>query len=95
MLADFSLGQKDYRLGFHPVWELFRSAYQMTRKPYVIGGAALFAGYYWAMLHRYQRSVGRELLEFQRQDQMRRLRKFFGIRATEASVNGQCGRIIE
>lgn len=95
ILADFSLGQKDYRLGFHPVWELFRSAYQMTRKPYVIGGAALFTGYCWAMLHRYKRSVDRELLEFQRQDQMRRLRKFFGIRASRASVKGQCERIIE
>jgi poly-beta-1,6-N-acetyl-D-glucosamine synthase len=78
-LADFSLGQKDYRLGFHPVWEVFRSAYQMTRKPYFIGGAALLAGYFWAMLHRYERSVGRELLLFQRQDQMRRLRKFLGL----------------
>jgi biofilm PGA synthesis N-glycosyltransferase PgaC len=79
MVADFLLGQKDYRLGFHPVWEVFRSAYQMTRKPYFIGGAALLTGYFWAMLHRYERSVGRELLLFQRQDQMRRLRKFFGL----------------
>jgi biofilm PGA synthesis N-glycosyltransferase PgaC len=79
MVADFLLGQKDYRLGFHPVWELFRSAYQMTRKPYFIGGAALLTGYFWAMLHRYERSVGPELLLFQRQDQMRRLRKFFGL----------------
>jgi biofilm PGA synthesis N-glycosyltransferase PgaC len=81
-LADFSLGQKDYRLGFHPVWEVFRSAYQMTRKPYFIGGAVLFIGYCWAMLRRYQRSVSRELLEFQRQDQMRRLREFFGLGKT-------------
>jgi poly-beta-1,6-N-acetyl-D-glucosamine synthase len=79
MVADFSLGQKDYRLGFHPVWEVFRSLYQMTRRPYVIGGVALFTGYFWAMLNRYQRSVSRELLEFQRRDQMRRLRKFFGL----------------
>jgi hypothetical protein len=61
------------------VWQIFRSFYQMTRRPYVIGGAALLTGYFWAMLHRYERSVGRELLLFQRQDQMRRLRKFFGL----------------
>jgi poly-beta-1,6-N-acetyl-D-glucosamine synthase len=78
ILAAFALGQKDYRLGFHPVWQVFRSLYQMTRRPYVIGGAALFTGYCWAMLYQYQRSVDSELLEFQRQDQMRRLRKFFG-----------------
>ena len=78
-MAVFSAGQKDYRLGFHPVWEIFRSAYQMTRKPYVISGALLFAGYSWAMLRRSQRSVNSELLKFQRQDQMRRLRKFLGL----------------
>ena len=82
ILADFDLGQKDYRLGFHPVWQVCRSLYQMTKKPYVIGGAALFTGYFWAMLHRSQRSVSYELLRFQREDQMRRLRKFFGIRTS-------------
>jgi glycosyltransferase involved in cell wall biosynthesis len=77
ILADFALGQKDYRLGFHPVWEVFRSLYQMTRRPYVVGGAALFTGYFYALLHRSQRSVSRDLLKFQQQDQLQRLRKFF------------------
>jgi hypothetical protein len=80
ILVGFSAGQKDYRLGFHPVWEAFRSVYQMTRKPYILGGAAMFSGYSWAMLRRSQRSVGRELIHFQRQDQMRRLLRFFGFR---------------
>ena len=79
ILADFLVGQKDYRLGFHPLWEAFRSVYQMTRKPYVLGGGALLAGYLWAMLRRSQRSAGRELVEFQQKDQMRRLRKCFGL----------------
>src|SRR6266513_237998 len=89
--AAFALGQKDYRLGFHPMWQLFRSLYQMSRRPYVIGGAALFTGYCWAMLYRYQRSVDRELLEFQRQDQMRRLRKFFGfVMPTSSAQDKTC-----
>lgn len=80
VLVGFSAGQKDYRLGFHPLWEVFRSVYQMTRKPYIVGGAAMFSGYSWAMLSRSQRSVGRELIQFQRQDQMRRLLRFLGLR---------------
>ena len=79
----FSAGQKDYRLGFHPIWEAFRSVYQMTRKPYIVGGAAMFSGYSWAMLRRSQRSVNRELLQFQQKDQMRRLGRFFGIGNSE------------
>src|ERR1041384_6214398 len=79
IVLGFSAGQKDYRLGFHPVWEVFRSVYQMTRKPYIVGGAAMFSGYSWAMLRRSQRSVSRELLQFQRRDQMHRLRRFFSL----------------
>jgi len=77
LLADFAFGVKDYCLGFHPVWQIFRSLYQMTRRPYVMRGAALLIGYFWAMLNRYQRSIDGELLKFQRRDQLRRLRTFF------------------
>jgi glycosyltransferase involved in cell wall biosynthesis len=76
IVANFKLGQKDYWLGFHPIWQTFRSAYQTTRTPYLIGGTALFVGYFWAMLRRLERPVSRELVEFQRRDQMRRLRSF-------------------
>jgi poly-beta-1,6-N-acetyl-D-glucosamine synthase len=77
MMANFKLGQTGYRLGFHPVWQVFRSAYQMTRKPYVTAGLALGAGYFWAMLLRIPRPISPELVAFQRRDQMRRLRNFF------------------
>jgi hypothetical protein len=36
---------KDYAFGNHPLWEVFRASYQMTRKPYVIGGLSLLTGY--------------------------------------------------
>ena len=74
--SNFKLGQRAYRLGFHPLWQLFRSVYQMTRTPYVIGGLALGAGYFWSMLTRVDRPVSHELIEFQRRDQMKRLRSF-------------------
>ena len=85
LFADFLIGQKDYRLGFHPVWEVFRSVYQMRRRPYIVGGVALLTGYVWAMLRRSQRSVGRELLEFQRKDQMLRLGAFLKRRTWRAA----------
>ena len=31
----FRHGKKDYYLGGHPLWQVFRGAYQMTRRPYV------------------------------------------------------------
>lgn len=75
--ASYKLGQRAYRLGYHPFWQVFRSVYQMTKPPYVIGGISLCAGYFALMLRRGDRPVSRELIEFQQQDQMRRLREFF------------------
>jgi biofilm PGA synthesis N-glycosyltransferase PgaC len=70
-------GRKDYYLGGHPLWQLFRSAYQMTRSPYVIGGLCLFAGYASAGLQGTPRRVSAELMQFHRSEQLARLRRFF------------------
>jgi biofilm PGA synthesis N-glycosyltransferase PgaC len=75
-VVNFRLGERGYRLGYHPVWQVARSLYQTTRKPYLVAGTALFAGYLWAMVSRAERPIGRELVAFQRHDQMRRLRGF-------------------
>jgi len=74
--ANFKLGQRQYCLGFHPLWQTFRSVYQMSRKPYITAGVALFAGYFWAMGKRVERPISPELIAFQRHDQMNRLRGF-------------------
>jgi biofilm PGA synthesis N-glycosyltransferase PgaC len=75
--ARFRNGGKDYAIGNHPVWELFRAVYQMTKKPFIIGGMMVLAGYGWAVLRRAGRPVLPELVAFQRREQMRRLRRFF------------------
>jgi glycosyltransferase involved in cell wall biosynthesis len=76
LAARFRVGALDYALGGHPLWELFRTAYQMTKSPRVIGGLALGAGYFYAMLRRAERPVSRELVAFRRREQMRRLKTF-------------------
>ena len=73
LTAKFKIGAKDYALGNHALWEVFRTAYQMTRSPYIIGGIALAAGYSSAMLRRRERSAPPELVRFIRQEQKQRL----------------------
>jgi biofilm PGA synthesis N-glycosyltransferase PgaC len=75
LASTFSYGEKDYYLGGHPLWELFRVAYRITKKPYLLGGIALFAGYVSAFLRRMERPVSNDLMRFHRQEQMRKLRK--------------------
>ncbi len=71
----FRYGKKDYFLGGHPLWQLFRTLYQMKHKPYIIGGLLLFIGYAWAGINRMERPVSKELIAFNRNEQMNRLRK--------------------
>jgi glycosyltransferase involved in cell wall biosynthesis len=77
LTARFRRGAKGYAVGNHPVWELFRTVYQMTRRPYVVGGLALLSGYLWSMIRRPERPVSAELMAFQRREQMQRLRQLF------------------
>ncbi len=90
--ANFQLGERQYRLGFHPLWQIFRAIYQLSKPPRVTGGLAIFSGYFWALLRRVERPLSRDLVEFQRRDQMRRLRGFF-LRRHEDGVRGDVARI--
>ena len=73
----FRHGKKDYFLGGHPLWQLFRTVYQMSKKPYIIGGLLLFFGYNWAYISRVERPISQELMEFHRREQMQRLKQRF------------------
>lgn len=69
-------GGKDFMLGGHPAWEVFRAVYQMSRRPYVIGGILLLVGYAWAGITGKPRPVSADLMTFHRGEQMRRLKAF-------------------
>ncbi len=73
LASSFSYGEKDYYLGGHPLWELFRVTYRVTQRPYVLDGLALGLGYGWAMLRRVKRPISKELTKFHRKEQMRKL----------------------
>ena len=77
LAASFSYGEKDYYLGGSPIWQLFRVAYRMTRRPILVEGLALFSGYCWAALRRMKRPVTPELMRFHRREQMKKLRAIF------------------
>lgn len=76
--ARFRHGQEDYAVGGHPVWQLLRGAFQMRERPFILGGLALTAGYFWAMAKRVPRPVSPELVAFRRAEQMSRLRRLLG-----------------
>ncbi len=77
MQGRFHVGTLDYALGGDPVWEMFRSLHQMTKKPIFVGGLMILFGYVWSMVRRRERVVSPDIMIFRRREQMRRLREFF------------------
>lgn len=76
LMSWFKQGCKDYFLGNHPLWEMFRTFYQMSKRPYIIGGSLLLFGYAWAGSKRTKRPISQELISFIRKEQMDRLKTF-------------------
>lgn len=74
LISTFNYGMKDWFLGGHPLWELFRVIYQMTKRPYFYRGFMLFSGYLYAFLSPKKRPVSKEFIKFHRQEQMEKLK---------------------
>ena len=73
----YKRGAHDYNAGGHPIWQLFRCSYQMTKSPYIVGGLLMLIGYYVALITRKPRAVTPEFAKFRGEEQMHRLKKFF------------------
>ena len=77
LAAYFSYGQKDYYVGGSPLWEIFRVAFRVMKKPWLIGGIAVFCGYCHAAMTRSPRPVSLELMRFHRHNQLKKLKQIF------------------
>jgi biofilm PGA synthesis N-glycosyltransferase PgaC len=84
--ALFAQGGKDYYLGGHPLWQVFRAFYQLRRKPYIVGGFLLLFGYLWSAITGVKRQVSPELMRFHRAEQMQRLRRALGLASARGSA---------
>lgn len=84
--SKFKMGAKDYSVGNHPVWQLSRALYQVRNRPFVVGGIALAAGYFWSALRRAEVRVTPEMVRFIRREQMGRLGKLIGLGKPEKKV---------
>ena len=89
LTARFKSGIKGYALGYHPLWQLFRITYQITRRPYVTGALAIMSGYVWSLIQHKKRPVSSELVVFLRQEQMQRLRQILVSKCTLVKKNSK------
>lgn len=73
----FHSGATDYTHGCDPIWEVFRSIYQMTQPPIVLRGVLCWSGFFWAMATRTERSVSADIVQFRKMEQRSRLWTYF------------------
>lgn len=72
----FNSGYGDYQFGVHPLWQILRSLYQMTRRPFFISGLLLLTGYFWAMITHAPIAVSEEFNNFRRNEQLKWLKEY-------------------
>jgi len=75
--AFFSYGRKDYYLGNHPLWEMFRIVFRMAKRPWIVSGSLLLAGYLYEAFRQEDRPVSAELVRFHRREEMHKLKSIF------------------
>ena len=81
LMVPFHYGKKAYYTGSHPLWAMIRGVFQMKNEPRVIGGLMFQLGYLWGFIARIPRPISRDLIQFHRDEQMRRLKAAFGMKS--------------
>jgi hypothetical protein len=71
----WQLGVRDYALGYLPLFELFKCLSRLLEPPLVIGTFIWWAGYCCAAIRCQKRHLPKDLLEFTRAEQVRRLKR--------------------
>lgn len=80
LYAKWQQGERDYLIGNHALFELFRCAYRASERPYVFSSAIRLAAYAWLWLRRGDRAIPREVVRFKQSEQLGRLRSIFSPR---------------
>jgi poly-beta-1,6-N-acetyl-D-glucosamine synthase len=69
-VTTFRDGYLDYPMGVHPLWEISRSIYHMSKRPFILGGVTHMVGYFWALLTRVKTPISSEFVRFRRKEQL-------------------------
>ncbi|KMQ51476.1 Glycosyl transferase [Chitinispirillum alkaliphilum] len=69
----FMQGNNNYRLGYHPLFQLASSLKRIKSKPLLIGALAYLAGYFMFVIKKAPKVLPEDAITFLRNEQLRRL----------------------
>jgi cellulose synthase/poly-beta-1,6-N-acetylglucosamine synthase-like glycosyltransferase len=76
-LSFYKQGQREYLIGYHPLFEIFRRILHLVEKPYVLGSLIMLLGYFRAYFSRHKPLVDRDVVQFLKEEQLGRLKSIF------------------
>ncbi|MGH9738292.1 MAG: glycosyltransferase [Candidatus Acidiferrales bacterium] len=74
----FRQGRMDYALGSDPLFETLKCFERIPEKPFLIGGLARLAGFWWSWTRRERKPVSIEFVAYLREEQRDKLKAIFG-----------------
>jgi biofilm PGA synthesis N-glycosyltransferase PgaC len=87
------LGVRDYALAYHPAFEFVKCVSRAPESPFLVAAMARFAGFCLAAVKRRPRLLSPDLVQFVRQEQVRRLKRTLGLRwSVPTDVSGRRSR---
>jgi glycosyltransferase involved in cell wall biosynthesis len=73
--ARFKWGRVNFDLGYHPLFQLARSVYRVTERPYLLGSMAEMLGFALGKARDRRPSIDRDVVRYLRREQLSRLRR--------------------
>lgn len=73
----FQKGHNKYKLGYHPLFHIVSSLWQIFQKPYILGAIYSIWGYYSTAAKRSEKVLPEDVIAYLRKEQLNRIFPFF------------------
>ena len=74
--SKFKEGILAYSMGYHPIFQLFKSLYRFKERPIILSGILHLAGFIYGNIKREKRPVPKEFIVYLRKEQLSRINIF-------------------
>ncbi len=77
LATKWQMGERDYLIGNHPLFELFRCVYRSLERPYIISSIIRLAAYSSLWIKRSKRPIPDDVVLYKHGEQLERVRSIF------------------
>ena len=77
MAARWQMGERDYMIGNHPLFEVVKCAYRLFERPVLLSSIVRLIAYFWLWGKRTTRKINHNVVTYKQAEQMQRLRLLF------------------